>query len=154
MSIDISVNVEKDGTESSLSRLPGTGLLPHTQNCGLRIRRECRERFHRHRLQRKPLVSDPGMHHGTCVTHVPWCMSWSLPAMTGKTFPFSVYKPLTEPMLTYRQWDSSNVWWLGTEEETCNYWANDDIVFLHHQATCTRNHLSVFIWRLIIQIRV
>ena len=26
--------------------------------------------FHRHRLQRKPLVSDPGMHHGTCVTHV------------------------------------------------------------------------------------
>ena len=30
--------------------------------------------------QRKPLVSDPGMHHGTCVTHVPWCMS-------GKTFP-------------------------------------------------------------------
>ena len=22
-----------------------------------------------------PLVSDPDMHHGTCVTHVPWCMS-------------------------------------------------------------------------------
>ena len=34
--------------------------------------------FHHHRLQRKPLVSDPGMHHGTCVTHVPWCMSGSL----------------------------------------------------------------------------
>ena len=31
--------------------------------------RECRERFPRHRLQRKPLVSDAGMHHGTCVTH-------------------------------------------------------------------------------------
>ena len=30
------------------------------------------------RFQRKPLVSDPGMHHGTCVTHVPWCMSGSL----------------------------------------------------------------------------
>ena len=29
-------------------------------------------------LQRKPLVSDPGMHHCTCVTHVPWCMSGSL----------------------------------------------------------------------------
>ena len=28
-------------------------------------------------LQRKPLVSDPGMHHGTCVTYVPWCMSGS-----------------------------------------------------------------------------
>ena len=42
------------------------------------MRRECRERFSRHRLQRKPPVSDPGMHHGTCVTHVPWCVSGSL----------------------------------------------------------------------------
>ena len=25
-----------------------------------------------------PRVSDSGMHHGTCVTHVPWCMSGSL----------------------------------------------------------------------------
>ena len=25
-----------------------------------------------------PLVSDPGMHHGTFVTHVPWCTSGSL----------------------------------------------------------------------------
>ena len=38
-------------------------------------------------LQRKPLVSDPGMHHGTCVTHVPWCMSGSLTRAGGKTFP-------------------------------------------------------------------
>ena len=29
----------------------------------------------RRRYQRKPLVSAPGMHNGTCVTHVPWCMS-------------------------------------------------------------------------------
>ena len=54
------------------------GLLPDTQYRGLRMRRECRERFPRHQLQRKPLVSDPGMPHGTCVTHVPWCMSGSL----------------------------------------------------------------------------
>ena len=54
------------------------GLLPDKQNCGLRMHRECRERFPRQRLQRKPLVSDPGMHHGTCVTNVPWCMSGSL----------------------------------------------------------------------------
>ena len=40
--------------------------------------REFRERFPRHWFQMKPLVSDPGMHHGTCVTHVPWCMSGSL----------------------------------------------------------------------------
>ena len=40
--------------------------------------RERRTRFPNHRLQRKPLVNDPVMHHGTCVTHVPWCMSGSL----------------------------------------------------------------------------
>ena len=35
----------------------------------MRMRRECRERFPRHRIQRKPLVSNPGML---------WCMSGSL----------------------------------------------------------------------------
>ena len=40
-----------------------------------------------------PQVSDPGMHHGTCVTHVPWCMPGSLTngffwnRRRGKTFP-------------------------------------------------------------------
>ena len=43
--------------------------------------------FSRHRLQRKPLVSDPGMHHGTCVTHVPWCMSGSLTRGGGENVP-------------------------------------------------------------------
>ena len=38
-------------------------------------------------------VSDPDMHHGTCVTHVPWCMSGLLTSgflwnrRRGKTFP-------------------------------------------------------------------
>ena len=45
---------------------------------GLHMRRECRKRFSRHRLHRKPLVSAPGKHHGMCVTHVPWCISGSL----------------------------------------------------------------------------
>ena len=52
-------------------------LLPDMQDCALRMRWECRKRFPRHRLQRKPLLSDPGMHHGTHVTHVPRCMSGS-----------------------------------------------------------------------------
>ena len=40
-----------------------------------------------------PHVSDPDMHHGTCVTHVPWCMPGSLTSgflwnrWQGKTFP-------------------------------------------------------------------
>ena len=40
--------------------------------------RECQERFSHHRLQRKALVSHPGMHQGTCVTHAPWYLSESL----------------------------------------------------------------------------
>ena len=63
------------------------GLLPDTQNCGLHVHRECLERFPRHWVQRKPLVSDPGMHHGTCVTHVPRCMSRSITRGGGETFP-------------------------------------------------------------------
>ena len=39
------------------------------------------------RFRRKPLVSDPGMHHGTCVTHVPWCMTGSLTCGDGENVP-------------------------------------------------------------------
>ena len=41
----------------------------------------------RHRLQRTPLVNDHGMHHGTCVTHVPWCVSGSLTSGGGENVP-------------------------------------------------------------------
>ena len=40
-----------------------------------------------------PRISDPDMHHGTCVTHVAWCMPGSLTSSfllsrwRGKTFP-------------------------------------------------------------------
>ena len=37
------------------------------------MRRGCRERF-----PPPPRFSEPDMHHGTCVTHVPWCMAGSL----------------------------------------------------------------------------
>ena len=43
--------------------------------------------FFRHRLHRKPLVSDPGMHHGTCAMHLLWCMSRSLYRGGGETSP-------------------------------------------------------------------
>ena len=43
--------------------------------------------FPRRRFKRKALVSDPGMHHGTCVTHVPWCMSGSLTCGDGENVP-------------------------------------------------------------------
>ena len=63
------------------------GLLPDTQNCGLRMYWEWRESFHRHQLQIKPLVSEPGMHHGTGVTHVPWCMLGLLTRGGGTNVP-------------------------------------------------------------------
>ena len=39
------------------------------------------------RLESKPLVSDTAMHHGTCVMHVPWCMSASLTCGGGENVP-------------------------------------------------------------------
>ena len=63
------------------------GLLPDTKNCKLRMCRECWERFPHHRLQRKPLFSDPGMNHYTCVTHLPWCMSGWLTRVGGENVP-------------------------------------------------------------------
>ena len=63
------------------------GPLTRYVQCGLRMRWECQARFRRHRLQRKSLFSDPGMHHGTCVTHVPWRMSGLLTRGGGKNVP-------------------------------------------------------------------
>ena len=63
--------------------LPPMSLLPDTQNRGLCMRRECRERLPRHRIQMKQLASD----HGTGVTHVPWCMSGSLNRAGGGNVP-------------------------------------------------------------------
>ena len=51
------------------------------------MRRQCRERFPRHLLQKKHLVNDSDMHHGTCVTHVSWCMSGSLNRDGGESVP-------------------------------------------------------------------
>ena len=48
---------------------------------------QCWELFLCHRLQRKPLVSDRNIHHSTCVTHVPWCMSGSLTDGGGENVP-------------------------------------------------------------------
>ena len=51
------------------------------------MHREYRERCPRHRLQRKPLVNDPGKYHGTCVTHEPLYMLGSLTRGGGDNVP-------------------------------------------------------------------
>ena len=43
--------------------------------------------FFRRHLQRKPLVSTPGLYKGTYVTHVSWCMSGSLICGCGENVP-------------------------------------------------------------------
>ena len=48
------------------------GLLPNTSNCGC----ACAEMPVT--FSPSPLVSNPDMHHGTCVMRVPWCMPGSL----------------------------------------------------------------------------
>ena len=83
------------------------GLLLHTYIWGLHMRREWRECFPHHRLQRKPLVSDPGMHHGTCVTHVPWCMSGTLTRGGGENVPgacatCNIAYPVRDPLRSRR----------------------------------------------------
>ena len=67
--------------------------------------------FPYHRLQRKPLVSDPGMHHGTCVTHVPWCMSASLTHGGGENIP-GIPGACTAHTFTYLERDP----WPDTKE--------------------------------------
>ena len=63
------------------------------------MRREYRERFSCHRRQRKPLVSDPDMHHGT-YTHVSWSMSGSLIRDGGENVP-GVPRAYTTRNFTY-----------------------------------------------------
>ena len=69
----------------SIYYIPAHG--PLTRYVKLRVAPAMPERFSRHQLQRKTLVSNPGMHHGTCVTHVPWCMSGSLTGGGGENVP-------------------------------------------------------------------
>ena len=60
-----------------------TGLLPANQNWRLRMHQECGEHYPSYLLQRKPLVGDPGMHHGMCCD----ASQNRYTAVVGKTFP-------------------------------------------------------------------
>ena len=63
------------------------------------------------RIQRKPRVSDPGMHHGTCVTHVPWCMSGLLTCDGGENVPGI---PGACAPAIWRIWQEAHVRKMGT----------------------------------------
>ena len=83
--------------------------------------------FPRRRFQRKPLVSDPGMHHGTCVTHVPWCMSGSRTRGGGENVPG--IPGACAPAIS-RIWQEAH-WlrpWFGTFRATQCIMTNYDII--------------------------
>ena len=63
----------------------------------------------------KRIVSDPGMHHGTRVTHVPWCMSGSLTCGGGKTFP--AFPAHAQPAI-WRIWQEAHCQIPGTNVYT------------------------------------
>ena len=88
-----------------------------------------------------PWVSDPDMHRGTCVTHVPWCMPGSLPSgflwsrsrgnrsrysrrMRKSLFYASGKRPMTSVCFgdgqkyTY-QWKNCRIW---ITKSTRDYW--------------------------------
>ena len=69
--------------------LPVIGQWPLTRYVKLRVAHApgMPGMFPRHWLQKKPLVRDPGMHHVTCVTHMPGCMSGSLTRGGGENVP-------------------------------------------------------------------
>ena len=74
------------------------GLLPDTQNCGLRMRQVCQERFPRYQLQRKPLVSDPVMHVG--IAYLRWRGKRSRHSLCMRNTQFCVHgkRPITGPV--------------------------------------------------------
>ena len=98
------------------------GLLLDTQNCGLCMRRECPERFPRHRIQRKSLVNDPGMHHDTCVTHGPWCMSASLNRGGAENVP-GIPGACATQNFTYLARGPCGLWLLPIQASNCLYQA-------------------------------
>ena len=90
--------------------------------------------FPRRRLQRKPLVSDPGMHHGTCAPHVPWCMSGSLAPGGGENVPGipGAYTPAI-----FRIWQEAN-----RISEHCSWvW-----LWLAKFLDCTNIHYKFWKW--------
>ena len=78
-----------------------------------------------------PQISDPDMHHGTCVTHVPWCMPGSLTSgflwkrRRGKTFP--AFPAHAQPAIL-RIWYEAH--------------GNAQLEYLYHKGTCHLNHIS------------
>ena len=101
------------------------------------------------RLQRKLLVSDPGMHHGTCVTHVPWCMSGLLACDGGVNVPGIL--GACAPAI-FRIWQEAH----GSASSLIGYLLYTKVVMMRCQHVLWSNHqllqIYVFVCRLVVNI--
>ena len=70
-------NLQTNGSDTGHRHMPSHGPLTRYAKLWVAHAPRVPGTFPRHR-KRKPLVSSLGMHHDTCVTPVPWCMSGSL----------------------------------------------------------------------------
>ena len=75
-----------------------------------------------------PRVSDPDIHHGTCVTHVPWCMPGSLtsgprPGIPGTCVTCKFTYLVRGPWLgaSFYWYPSGLLHWCWTYTERCGY---------------------------------
>ena len=112
--------------------------------------------FPRRRFKRKPLVSDPSMHHGTCVTHVPWCMSGSLTCGDGENVPGipGACAPAILRIWQEAHWQKDHFWTIISYHVTSV--ANDvfnplifDMSMLHNKSSWySQSNLKENIWLL------
>ena len=100
------------------------------------MHRECRKRFPRHRHHRKQVVSDPGMHHDTCVKHVTWYMSGSLTRGGGENFP-GACATRNFMYLARGPWRRQL---LSLKNAPCNACGHDMETFLHYSTFVRRIH--------------
>ena len=92
------------------------------------MRRECREHF-----PSPQQFSDPDMHHGTCVTHVQWCMPGSL--VSG--FFWSRWRgKRSRHSWRIRIWQEANEKWNRP-------WKLYDLYSLCHKRTCNQISMSL-----------
>ena len=86
------------------------------------------------RLQRKPLASDPDIHHGMCMTHVPWCMSGSLTRGGGENVP-GIPGACAPAIL--RIWQEAHCTNSPSNTETGIFWENSvDAMPIEAQSPC------------------
>ena len=100
--------------------------------------------FSRHRVQRKSLVSNPGMHYGTCVTHVPWWMSGSLTRGGGENVP-GIPGACATRNFTYLARGPWSV--IDMRRWTCQYQINKRMPDLHY-------FMHITLWTLVTGSRV